>query len=188
MLADADRLQTTIDQVLLAGKTGMTRRLVEATDVDVSEVVGECLQMAGTRHHLENGQLELLGHAPEGAPLLVTGDREELSAAVTNLIDNAIKYSDRGVRVAVELATLGARRVAVRVRDQGVGIATHELKHIFRRFYRVPGSLSSRVRGTGLGLSIVNAVARRHGGRAYAVSGGLGQGSTFTLELPLKRS
>lgn len=188
MLADADRLQTTIDQILLAGKTGMTRRVTDATDVDVSEVVGECLQMAGTQHHLTNGELELLDHASVTEPLVVTGDREELRAAVMNLIDNAIKYSDRGVRVAVELVTLGARKVAVRVKDQGIGITTDELKHVFRRFYRVSGPRSSRVQGTGLGLSIVHSVARRHGGRAYAVSGGVGRGSTFTLELPLKRS
>ena len=114
------------------------------------------------------------------------GDREELQAAVTNLIDNAIKYSGERVRVAVEVVKLGARSVAINVRDQGMGITRDELKRIFRRFYRIPGALSARVRGTGLGLSIVRAVARRHGGRAYAESEGAGKGSRFTLELPLK--
>ena len=105
---------------------------------------------------------------------------------MTNLIDNAVKYSGQRVRVAVQLAKLGARRVAVTVKDQGMGITGDELKHVFRRFYRIPGALTSRVRGTGLGLSIVRAVARRHGGRAYAASEGSGKGSEFTLELPLK--
>ena len=86
----------------------------------------------------------------------------------------------------MELVKLGARRVAITVKDQGMGITRDELKRIFRRFYRIPGALSARVRGTGLGLSIVRAVARRHGGRAYAESKGSGQGSQFTLELPLK--
>ena len=75
---------------------------------------------------------------------------------------------------------------AISVRDQGIGITSVELKRVFRRFYRLPDALQSRVRGTGVGLSIVRAVARRHGGRAYAESRGAGQGSTFTLELPLK--
>ena len=187
MLADADRLQSTIDQILLAGKTSTTRRVAEAIDVDVSEVVGECLQLAGKRHHLVNGELQLLDRVTTGEDVVVKGDREELKAAVTNLLDNAVKYSGESVNIGVELAKLGAHRMAISVKDRGVGITRDELKHVFRRFYRIPGPLSSRIRGTGLGLSIVNAVARRHGGRAYAASEGSGKGSTFTLELPLKR-
>ena len=186
MLADAERLQLTIDQILLAGKTSSARRVVESADVDVSDVVGECLEVAGKRHHLLDGELRLFDRVPEGEDVVVTGNREELEAAVTNLVDNAIKYSGERVKVGVELVKLGARRVAISVRDQGIGITSDELKHVFRRFYRIPGAQSARVRGTGLGLSIVNAVARRHGGRAYVASEGAGKGSTFTLELPLK--
>ena len=188
MLADSARLQSTIDQVLLAGKTGSARRVVNPTDVDLSEVVGECVTVAGQRHHLVNGEVWVVDRLPEGEDAVVMGDREELQAAVTNLIDNAIKYSGEQVKVAVELVKLGARRVAINVKDQGMGIRSDELKHIFRRFYRIPGAISRRVRGTGLGLSIVRAVARRHGGRAYAESEGSGKGSRFTLELPLKPS
>jgi signal transduction histidine kinase len=186
MLSDTARLQSTIDQVLLAGKTGTARRVVNPIDVDLIEVVGECVTVAGRRHHLVNGEVEVIDRLPEGEDAVVLGDREELQAAVTNLIDNAIKYSGDRVRVAVELVKLGARRVAITVKDQGMGITRDELKRIFRRFYRIPGALSARVRGTGLGLSIVRAVARRHGGRAYAESKGSGKGSQFTLELPLK--
>ena len=185
MLDDSDRLQRTIDQILLAGKTGDARRVDNPTDVDLSEVVGECVSLAGKRHHLVNGEVEVVGRLPHGA-FVVQGDREELTAAVTNLVDNAVKYSGDRVRVAVDVARIGARRVAVSVRDQGIGITGHELKRVFRRFYRLPAALQSRVRGTGLGLSIVLAVARRHGGRAYADSRGVERGSTFTLELPLK--
>jgi len=142
--------------------------------------------VAGRRHHLVNGEVEVIDRLLEGEDAVVLGDREELQAAVTNLIDNAIKYSGDRVRVAVELVKLGARRVAITVKDQGMGITRDELKRIFRRFYRIPGALSARVRGTGLGLSIVRAVARRHGGRAYAESKGSGKGSQVTLELPLK--
>ena len=187
MLDDSDRLQRTIDQILLAGKTGNTRRIENATDVDLTEVVGECVSLAGKRHHFVNGEVEYVRRGPLGA-LVVEGDREELAAAITNLVDNAIKYSGARVRVAVEVVRLGARRVAVTVRDQGIGITGHELKRVFRRFYRLPAALRSRVRGTGIGLSIVLAVARRHGGRAYAESRGADRGSTFTLELPLKAS
>ncbi len=187
MLDDSDRLQRTIDQILLAGKTGNTRRVENPTDVDLTEIVGECVSLAGKRHHFVNGEVEYVHRAPRGA-FVVQGDREELVAAITNLVDNAIKYSGARVRVAVEVARIGARRVAIIVRDQGIGITSHELKRIFRRFYRLPAALRSRVRGTGIGLSLVLAVARRHGGRAYADSRGADRGSTFTLELPLKAS
>ena len=186
MLADSARLQSTIDQVLLAGKTGTATRVANPIDIDLAEVVGECVTVAGRRHHLIDGEVEVIDRLPEGEDAVVMGDREELQAAVTNLIDNAIKYSGERVRVAVEGVKLGARSVAINVRDQGMGITRDELKRIFRRFYRIPGALSARVRGTGLGLSIVRAVARRHGGRAYAESEGAGKGSRITLELPLK--
>ena len=187
MLDDSERLQSMIDQILLAGKTSTARRVFNPTDVDVSEVVGECVQAAGKRHHLVNGELQLVDQVAQGEDV-VMGDREELTAAVTNLIDNAIKYSGDRVMVAIEVVTLGAHRIAVKVKDRGVGITNDELKRVFRRFYRIPGALSSRVGGTGLGLSIVFSVARRHGGRAYVESKGSGEGSTFTLELPLKPS
>ena len=185
MLEDSERLQRTIDQILMAGKTGDARRVDNPTEVDVSDLVGECVALAGKRHHLENGEVWIVDQVPPGA-FVVKGDRGELVAAVTNLVDNAIKYSGDRVKVGVEVARLGARRVGINVRDQGIGITRHELKRVFRRFYRLPAALRSRVRGTGLGLSIVRAVARRHGGRVYAESRGAEQGSTFTLELPLK--
>jgi signal transduction histidine kinase len=187
MLEDSERLQQTIDQILLAGKTGAARRVDNPTDVDVSDIVGECVALAGRRHHLVDGEVRLVDQVPHGI-FVVKGDREELAAAVTNLVDNAIKYSGDRVRVGVDVARSGARRVAISVRDQGIGITGQELKRVFRRFYRLPAALQSRVRGTGIGLSIVRAVARRHGGRAYAESSGAGKGSTFTLELPLKSS
>ena len=187
MLEDSDRLQQTIGQILLAGKTGAARRVDNPTDVDVSDIVGECVALAGRRHHLVDGEVRLVDQIPHGI-FVVKGDREELAAAVTNLVDNAIKYSDARVRVGVDVARTGARRVAISVHDQGIGITGQELKRVFRRFYRLPAALQSRVRGTGIGLSIVRAVARRHGGRAYAESSGVGKGSTFTLELPLKSS
>ena len=112
------------------------------------------------------------------------GDPDELKAAVSNLVDNAIKYSNGQVHVSVELAAVDERRVAVRVRDQGIGISQAELKRIFRRFYRIPEAVAMRVKGTGLGLFIVSSVARKHGGRVFAESQGPGHGSTFTLQLP----
>jgi signal transduction histidine kinase len=107
-----------------------------------------------------------------------------LRAAVTNLLDNAVKYSGGEVRVSVEVAALDEKRVAVRVADRGVGIHAKQLKRIFRRFYRVQGDFMARVKGTGLGLYIVRSIVEKHGGRVFAESAGLGHGSTFTIQLP----
>ncbi|MGC4085578.1 MAG: ATP-binding protein [Vicinamibacterales bacterium] len=113
------------------------------------------------------------------------GDEDDLKAVVLNLVDNAIKYLGDTVSVAVELAQTGARAATIRVSDCGVGIPVSELGRIFKRFYRIPGVMSSRIKGAGLGLFIVRAVVARHGGTVFAESDGPGQGTTFTVQLPL---
>jgi signal transduction histidine kinase len=107
-----------------------------------------------------------------------------LRTAVSNLLDNAVKYSRDQVDVAVRIEIPDDEHIALRVTDRGIGIPAPELKRIFKRFYRVPGRPSFQVKGTGLGLFIVRAVARAHGGKVYAASEGEGRGSTISLELP----
>ena len=114
----------------------------------------------------------------------VAGDADELRAAVSNLLDNAIKYSDKDVNISVEVATLDEKRVAVRIADQGIGIPRAQLKRIFKRFYRAPGTFHGPREGTGLGLFIVRSIVEKHGGTVFAESAGAGQGSTFTIQLP----
>jgi signal transduction histidine kinase len=181
MLEDSERLLGTVEQVLRAARTASTKPVLTAP-VDLRELAGECVQIARTRHHLGNEAIHFVDRA--GACTRVLGDTDELKAAIFNLVDNAVKYSNQNVRVEVELAESGHSHLAIRVRDSGVGLPSSELKRIFKRFYRVPSSMALRVKGTGLGLFIVRSVAERHGGRAWAESEGPGFGSTFTLELP----
>jgi signal transduction histidine kinase len=183
MLEDSDRLLNTIEQVLRAGSTGSRWRRIARTNVDLGEVVQECVELARLRFHLDAGALLYEQRLIEGRPL-VLGDPDELKAAVWNLLDNAVKYSIGAVQVRVLLEPADANRLAVRVTDQGVGISPHELKRVFRRFYRIPAAVALRAKGSGLGLFIVRSVARKHGGRAFAESNGPGRGSTFTLLLP----
>ena len=182
MLEDSDRLLQTIEQVLRAGSSGSRLRRIARARVDLGEVARECVELARTRFHLDPSALAYEERVAGGARI-VMGDPEELKAAVWNLIDNAVKYSGGEVRITVSLEDVDGR-VAVRVRDRGVGISPAELKRIFRRFYRIPASVAMRTKGSGLGLFIVRSVARKHGGRAFAESEGAGRGSTFTLLLP----
>jgi signal transduction histidine kinase len=185
MLDDCDRLLGTIEQVLRTGRVGPSSRRLTAVRVDLHEMVQECLALARSRRQLPPGALEYAETLRNGEHPIVMGDLNELKAAVLNLVDNAIKYSGPAARVLVELVSLDNGRAAIRVRDQGVGIPRTELKRIFRRFYRIPEAVASRVAGTGLGLFIVRSVAKRHGGRAFAESEGPNRGSTFTIQLPV---
>lgn len=181
MLEDSDRLLGTIEQVLRTGRVGPGNRKLSRSRVDLNSVIAECVQRARMLHGLNEEQLQ---YRPNSA-YTISGDLDEVRAAVSNLIDNAVKYSNDNVQVRVDVSENHRRRITVRVRDEGAGIARSDLKRIFKRFYRVSGPLATRVKGTGLGLYIVRSVAKRHGGRAWAESEGPGQGSTFVLELPI---
>ncbi len=183
MLDDSDRLLHTIEQVLRAGSAGFRFHRRGRTRVDLGEVARECVALTRTRFHLAEDAVGYAEHLEAGRPI-VLGEPDELKAAIYNLLDNAVKYSPDPIKIDVELAEEGGRRLAVRVTDAGVGISPEEINRIFRRFYRVPPSMALRTKGSGLGLFIVRSIAKKHGGRAYAASPGAGRGSTFTLLLP----
>ena len=183
MLADSERLLLTVEQVLRAGRTGMKRRRITKSVINLGEMVQECLELTRVRYGLNESAL-IYSVAPEVSSARVSGDIDELRAAFSNLLDNAVKYSDKEVEVSISVSALDDKRIAVRVADKGIGIPSAQLKRIFKRFYRVPGRFMARVKGTGLGLFIVHSVVTKHGGRVFAESAGLGHGSTFTVHLP----
>jgi two-component system sensor histidine kinase SenX3 len=111
------------------------------------------------------------------------GDRRQLVAALNSLLENAVKYSDEGSSVEV-FGLANGGWVELVVRDQGIGIPARDLERIFERFYRVDHGRSRQTGGTGLGLSIVRHVVNNHQGLVH-VDSREGEGSTFTLRLPL---
>jgi signal transduction histidine kinase len=204
MLLDSDRLLHTVEQVLKAGEAAQKKSPAQQLPIEFDALVRECMELARTRHHLQANDLEYHEAlsipsslpsssssssslaSPNGGGARVLGDPEELRTAISNLLDNAVKYSPDGVHISVELDASDKERVVLRVRDRGVGIPEQELKRIFKRFYRVTQRSLSQVKGTGLGLFIVRSIARKHGGRVFAQSEGAGKGTTVTLELPRK--
>ena len=114
--------------------------------------------------------------------LRFVGDRRQIASALSNLLENAVKYSESGAPVDVRVST-SEHEMAIVVQDHGIGIPTSELERIFERFYRVDKARSRETGGSGLGLSIARHVARNHGGDITVVSRE-GEGSTFALLLP----
>lgn len=181
MLDDTDRLMGTVDQVLKAAETSQKRKR-QFTPVDVAALLHECVEVTRVRHHLAADALDEKNHALGTDESTVIGNPEELRTAISNLLDNAVKYSTDQVKILSEVVPLGGD-VLIRVSDHGVGIPKADLTRIFKRFYRA-GRAQSKVKGTGLGLFIVRAIVKKHAGRVTAESEGEGKGATVTLSLP----
>lgn len=146
-------------------------------DVDVGELIRESTALA------ESGQDEVAVHARVGEPLpLLRGDRDRLRQVITNLIDNAVKYSPAGAAVDVE-AFAENGKLRIEVRDRGPGVASEHHALIFEKFGRVSGEHAKP--GTGLGLFIARSIAHAHGG-TLQVHSAPDEGATFALVLPVE--
>lgn len=184
MLADSDRLLRTVETVLQAGQMTERKREFNVTDIDINSVVADAVETVRTGYNLDESEIKLVRSEKT---LLVSADADELKTAFVNLLDNSVKYSgqERKISVRIKSSSLN-HKVAIVVRDNGVGIPASDLKRVFKRFHRVANS-SSEVKGTGLGLFIVKNIIERHGGKITADSRGPGEGSTFSVHLPLSR-
>ena len=148
--------------------------------------LAEITQMVVTELALpaQQRQQQLVYQRP-GAPISVRGDPQRLYQVASNLVSNAIKYTQPGGLVTIRLRADG-EQVRLEVRDTGPGISPEAQARIFERFYRAP-SVAAEDRGTGLGLAIVKSIVEQHGGRVWVTSA-VGQGSTFSVSLPAWRN
>jgi signal transduction histidine kinase len=184
MLQDVQRLVSLVDGILDASRLLGGRR--EAGDIDevhLGEIVEMVVGDVVSRHHIDPECVEV--EIPDD--LFVVVDPTALRTIVSNLVDNAIKYSDPPPQIHVSARELeGGRQIELRVRDQGIGIDKGDLKRIFHRFYRVPEEAVRARHGTGLGLFVVAALVKGIGGKIEAVSVGTGAGTTVRVVLPVR--
>lgn len=180
MLGDTDRLLAMVEQVLYAGRSKDKSRKINISKVRLNQLLQDSAKIIRSRYNLDETALAL----PKNGDVRVRGDQLELQVAFTNLLDNAVKYSKDKIHVEIEIENFDEKRVEIKVKDEGIGIAPGEIKNIFRRFYRPTNRSTRRVKGTGLGLSIVQGIIKKHGGKIFAVSAGEGKGSTFVIRLP----
>jgi len=178
----SQRLELLVNDMLTISRAESKEDAFERLPVDLLEVAQESAR--ALLPAAEAKQLKLEFVLPD-EPVLVLGDRKALEQAVDNLLDNAIKYTPEGGSIRLALAA-SADLARLEVRDSGIGIAPEHLERIFERFYRVDKGRSRELGGTGLGLAIVKHVALGHGGQVRVASTP-GQGSIFTLELPLMK-
>jgi signal transduction histidine kinase len=174
--SESERLINIVDDLLSVARleTGTLRLHIEP--VDLGAIVGEVVARA--QEHAERWEFEL--DVPAGG-VVVDADREKLSQVLLSLVDNAIKFSPQGGRIAIS-ARRRPESAEIRVSDQGVGIPRADQQRIFSKFYRAEGT-GPGVQGTGLGLFLARGLLVAMGGRIW-VESKEGQGSTFVFELP----
>jgi two-component system, OmpR family, sensor histidine kinase SenX3 len=178
---EAHRMATMVDDLLsltrVEAEGGATIETISAASI----VATVCERAEASA---EFAKVELRRHEVP-ADWVIRGDRRQLVSALTNLVDNAIKYSGAGTEVEISVASEPSPvpMIVFRVNDQGMGIPARDRERIFERFYRVDKARARDTGGTGLGLAIVRHVAANHHGEVY-VESVEGVGSTFVLRVP----
>ena len=178
--SEATRLATIIDQILLTGQLDAGAVEIDATECDPAEIAASVIDSAAV--HVPEGISFALD--PDGSPRIVC-DENKLRQVLVNLVDNAIKYSPGGGRVEIRLRR-ETSHCLIEVVDDGLGIPADERNRIFEKFYRLDPQQTKGVGGSGLGLYICRELVERMNGQ-LTVASEPGRGSTFTVELPLRR-
>jgi PAS domain S-box-containing protein len=175
---DADRINRLIGDMLDLDRMESGRMSMRAGDIDINEVLAEAMARAGTAATTVEFKADLDPRLP-----IVVGDRDRLIQVVSNLVNNAIKYSPDGGTVTLSTRAEGGYAL-VSVTDTGLGIPPDEIGHVFERFRRVRSGAAQSIPGTGLGLTIVKQIVEMHGGKIW-VESAVGHGSAFHFTVPL---
>jgi len=184
LVEQSDRLSLLVENILNLSKMekGLQRFFPKKTDIAV--LLRDIVTSVQSRVRHDNFELSL-EIADDLPPVEV--DREAFIQAVSNLIDNAVKYSEAARTIEVQARLRDRKNAAVSVRDYGCGITDEDREHLFERFYRGEESVARRIRGTGLGLALVKQIMESHRG-GVEVRSEPGKGSLFTLVFPISQT
>ncbi len=183
MMSESDRLKRLVESVLDFGRMESGGYQFEFTSLTAGEWASNVVAAFRDTVGCQAGSIEFTA---TGDPARIRADREALSGALWNLLDNAVKYSTGEMHVRAAVATVNGK-VEVSVADQGMGISPEDLRHVFERFYRSEAARAAGTRGTGIGLAVVQEIVKAHGGAVRAQSEP-GRGSRFTIVLPREES
>ena len=182
IIGESDRLGRLVGQMLTLARADAGQAKLSMSEVALDELVEEVAR--GMRILAEERGVSL--ETDVDGPIRLRGDNDRLRELVVVITDNAIKYTDAGGKVSLEVRSDSSGKITVRVSDTGSGIPIEALPHIFDRFYRVDKARSREVGGTGLGLAIARWIAEAHGGSIH-VESVPGVGTAVTVELPASR-
>jgi len=180
-IEECDRLLDMINTMLMISKTESGVDKLSFERIDLANLVREACELFEPT--AEDKSVTLSCEVPQKSHLV--GDNRTIQRMLSNLLDNAIKYTPSGGTVSVSVSENDERNIVITVKDTGIGISPNDLPRIFDRFYRCDQSRTTL--GIGLGLSLARAIARAHGGD-ITVTSLLNQGSIFTVTLPILKS
>jgi len=180
MQTESKRLTGLVQEIIQLSRVQDSDPLKEAQLLSAADIIKEALDQCRTT--ADSRQITLIFQDSEDGMIL--GDREQLTMAIHNLIENAINYSPAETKVAVS-TSIENDILTISIADQGIGIPESEVDRIFERFYRVDPARSRETGGTGLGLSIVKHIITKHGGE-ISVWSSENVGSTFSIRLPIQ--
>ena len=168
-----------VDDLLDVSRIVTGKAMLDIAPLDVAEVATAVVQTWRDGGRLSAHDVVLRAHS-----VTIRGDRARIEQIVSNLLDNAVKFTPAGKRVSVDVRRDGAFAEMV-VRDEGIGIAAPELGHVLDLFVQGAQDLSRQRGGMGIGLALVKRLVEMHGGLVFVDSGGPGHGTTFTVRFPI---
>lgn len=182
---DTERLLRLVNQILISARLdkGIERFDEKNVAIDVAELIDQSIERAEILEETVRSRIQILC----SGGIKIHGPRSAFLLMLSNLIENAVKYSDKNDPIEIRAGFDGPDHVLLAIKDRGQGLTKSELKKVFRMFYRGPIANAKAIKGTGIGLFIVKTVARLMNGTVWAESEGRDLGSTFYLRIPINR-